>query len=63
MSASFWNDLKYYCLSVNESPDLAEQKATNFKDKFDKLGKYDQMDIAQLIQTDGWEKAFTSLDV
>lgn len=47
-----------YVLEVNESPELAEEKAQEFEQKFEALGKYDQMEVSLLIESGNWEKAF-----
>lgn len=61
MSAKFYNGLKFYCLEINESPETAEQMEQEFRTKFESLGKYSQMDISLVVETDGWEEAFRQL--
>lgn len=61
MRSQFHNDLRFYTLSINESADLAESTAQEFEDKFNSLGKYEQMDISLVVQLDGWEAAFERL--
>lgn len=61
MSAKFFNDLRFYCLDINESPEIAEQMENDFKEKFNALGKYSQMDISLVVATEGWEEAFRQL--
>ncbi len=63
MSAKFLNDLRFYTLRINESEEQAERHAKAFQAAFNKLGKYDQMELAQSIQIDGWEQAFEKLGV
>lgn len=50
-----------YVLDVNESPELAEEKAAEFEQKFDTLGKYDQMEVSLMIESDDWAKAFQTV--
>jgi hypothetical protein len=52
------NNLRFYTLRVTESPEMAEQMALDFEEKFAKLDKYDQLDISFKIEMDGWEEAF-----
>lgn len=61
-SAKLQNSLEYYTLQVNESPEMAEKMALAFEEKFGKLGKYDQMDMAMIIERDGWETAFEKIE-
>lgn len=61
MSAQFYNGLRFYCLDINESPEAAEQMEQEFKKAFESLGKYDQMDISLVVETEGWEEAFRQL--
>ncbi len=63
MSAKFHNDLRFYTLRVNESEQQAERHAKRFMTEFKKLDKYDQMEMAQSIEIDGWEQAFEKLGV
>ena len=58
MSQKYKNKLMVYVLDVNESPELAEAKAQEFEQKFEALGKYDQLSISALVEVDDWEKAF-----
>jgi hypothetical protein len=41
---------------------MAEQVALEFEEKFNALGKYDQMELAFKIEMDGWEAAFEYID-
>lgn len=61
MSPKYRNKLMVYVLDVNLSPELAEEKAQEFEQKFESLGKYDQLDISALIEAGDWEKAFTTI--
>lgn len=61
MSAKFSTELRYYCLRVNESPEASEEMAVRFETEFSKLGKYDQLELSQKIQVDGWEEGFKYL--
>jgi hypothetical protein len=47
---------------MTESPEMAEKMALEFEDKFNALGKYDQMDMSLKIELDGWESAFEVID-
>ena len=62
MTALMHNGLRFYTLSVTESADMAEKMAQEFENKFDSLGKYDQMELAFKIEMDGWESAFEVID-
>lgn len=62
MSPKFKNELNFYTLEVNESAEAAEAMAEAFLEKFNSLGKYDQMDLSLVIQTDGFEQAFEIID-
>jgi hypothetical protein len=62
MTAKMHNDLRFYTLRTNESEELAEKVAQEFEDKFDSLEKYDMMEMAQIIQLDGWEVAFEKIE-
>lgn len=63
MSPKYKNKLMVYVLDVNESPELAEEKAQEFEQKFMALSKYDQMEVSLLIETGDWVKAFTIVGV
>jgi hypothetical protein len=41
---------------------MAEKMALEFEEKFNKLDKYDQMELAFKIDMDGWEEAFKQID-
>ena len=58
MTPLMHNNLRFYTLRVTESPEMAEQMALDFEEKFAKLDKYDQLDISFKIEMDGWEEAF-----
>jgi hypothetical protein len=62
MSPKLINNLNLFTLTVNESAELAEQKAKEFVDKFKTLGKYDQLAISVLMDTNNWEKAFEEIN-
>lgn len=62
MTPQFKNDLNFYTLEVNESEETAQAMAEAFLEKFNALGKYDQMDLSLVIQTDGFEQAFEIID-
>lgn len=63
MNALMHNNLRFFTLRMTESPEEAEKMARTFEIKFKKLGKYDQMELAQTIQMDGWEAAFVKVDI
>lgn len=54
--------LSYYTLSVNESVEMAETMTQRFIEDFNKLDKWDQMELDQVINLDGWEKAFEKIE-
>ena len=58
MTPLMHNNLRFYTLRATESPEMAEQMALDFEEKFAKLDKYDQLDISFKIEMDGWEEAF-----
>lgn len=62
MSPKLHNDLRFYTLRITESSEMAEKMALDFQQKFAKLGKYDQMEMALCIQMDGWESAFQKMN-
>lgn len=62
MTAQFKNDLNFYTLEVMDTEELAQAMAQRFIDKFNSLGKYDQMDLSLVIQTDGFERAFEVIE-
>lgn len=62
MTAMMHNDLRFYTLRTNESEELAERVAQEFEDKFMSLDKYDQLEMSQIIQLDGWEVAFEKIE-
>jgi hypothetical protein len=47
---------------MTESPEMAEKMALEFEEKFKELDKYDQMELASIIDMDGWESAFEKLN-
>jgi len=62
MTALMHNNLRFYTLRITESAEMAEKMALDFEEKFDKLGKYDQMELAFKIEMDGWENAFDLIE-
>jgi len=62
MTALMHNNLRFYTLRMTESPEEAERMALDFEEKFEKLGKYDQMEMAFKIEMDGWESAFETIE-
>lgn len=62
MNPKILNSLKLYTQSVNESYELAEKKANEFIDKFNKLDKYDQLCISIMMETNEWTQAFEQID-
>lgn len=62
MTALFHNNLRFYTLRVTESEDEAEKMARRFEIAFNKLSKYDQVDLSFVIQMDGFEAGFEKLD-
>jgi len=62
MTALMHNNLRFYTLRMTESPEMAEKMALEFEEKFNALGKYDQLEMAFKIEMDGWETAFEVID-
>lgn len=62
MTAMMHNNLRFYTLRMTESSEMAEQMALEFEEKFEALDKYDQMELASVIDMDGWEAAFEKLN-
>ena len=62
MTPQFKNDLNFYTLETNESVEMAEAMAEAFLEKFNALGKYDQLQLSLLIQVDGFEAGFKELE-
>lgn len=62
MTALMHNNLRFYTLRITESDEMAEKMALEFEEKFNKLDKYDQMELAFKIDMDGWEEAFKQID-
>lgn len=62
LTTKYYNQLFAYTLGVNESPEMAEKQAGDFEQKFNALGKYDQLDISMIIESLGWEEAFNKID-
>lgn len=62
MTAKLHNELRFYTLRMTESPEMAEQMALDFEEKFEALDKYSQMELASVIDMDGWEAAFETLN-
>ena len=62
MNALYHNNLRFYTLRINESPELAERMAQDFEDKFYSLSKWDQVNMSLIIEMDGWEKAFEEIE-
>lgn len=62
MTPKLFNSLLFYMRSIHESAELAESESINYKNKFEKLGKYDQMEIDMSIGLDGWERGITLID-
>lgn len=63
MTATMRNNLRFFTLRMTESPEEAEKMELLFEEKFNQLDKYDQMELAQTIQLDGWEAAFEKVDI
>ena len=61
-SALKHNNLRFYTLRVNESPEMAEKMALEFERKFKALDKYTQMELDVTIDMDGWEAAFEKIE-
>ena len=62
MTALMHNNLRFYTLRMTETPEMAEKMALDFEEKFAKLDKYDQLELAFKIEMDGWETAFDLID-
>jgi len=62
LTPRFHNGLRFYTLRMTESPEMAEKMALEFEEKFKELDKYDQMELASIIDMDGWESAFEKLN-
>lgn len=62
MTAKLHNGLKFYMLSIHESDELAEDQTQEYVDKFNSLDRYDQMEVDQIVQLDGWEYAVDKID-
>jgi hypothetical protein len=56
------NNLRFYTLRLCDTPEDAEKVARNFEIRFNKLNKYDQMEMDMVIDLDGWEAAFQKLE-
>jgi hypothetical protein len=62
MTALFHNNLRFYTLRVTESEDEAEKLARRFEIAFNKLSKYDQVDLSFTVEMDGFEAGFKKLE-
>lgn len=62
MTALFHNNLRFYTLRVTESEDEAEKMARRFEIAFNKLKKWEQVDLSFEIQINGFEAGFEKLD-
>lgn len=62
MTPKYLNDLHYYTMELNESPEAAEAMAKIFEDKFNALGKYEQLSLSLIIEHDGFDEAFHMID-
>lgn len=62
MPPKYRNDLLYYTLELNESPETAEAMAKAFEEKFNLLGKYEQLSMSLIIENDGFDAAFDLID-
>ena len=61
MTALFHNNLRFYTLRMTESEDEAEKMARKFEIAFNKLSKWEQVDLSFTIEMDGWEAGFNKL--
>jgi len=62
MTAKYHNDLRFYTLRVQESPEEAEKMARQFEIKFNKMSKYNQVAFSLIVETEGFEEAFNQID-
>jgi hypothetical protein len=62
MTPQYLNELKIHMLYVNESPELADLKTQEYIDKFNKLDKYDIMEVYHNWGIDGFEKSLELVD-
>ncbi len=62
MTPKYRNALNAYTMEVNESPEAAEAMAQAFEDKFNSLGKYEQLSMSLIIENDGFDEAFDMID-
>ncbi len=62
ITLKYYNALLLHMLNVNASPELAEQKAEEYKQKFNSLNKYDHMEIDNIWSIDGFEKSLEMID-
>lgn len=62
MTALFHNNLRFYTLRVTESEAEAEKMARRFEIAFNKLSKWEQVDLSFLIEMDGLEAGFEKID-
>ena len=62
MTAKFHNDLRFYTLRMTESEEEAEKMARRFEIAFNKLSKWEQVDLSFIIEMDGWETGFEKLE-
>jgi hypothetical protein len=62
MTPKYINDLRYYTMELNESPEMAESMAQSFIDKFNSLNKYEQLSMSLIIENDGFDEAFDMID-
>jgi hypothetical protein len=58
LTPKYYNQLFAYTLGVNESPEMAEKQAREFEQKFNALGKYDQLTLSITMESGNWEEAF-----
>lgn len=62
MTPKFYNNLLYYCLSMRDTTESAESLAEEFLLKFNKLSKWEQVNLSAIIDIDGFEEAFIHID-
>lgn len=61
MSARFFNGLRFFCIERTETSETSQEMEKQFMEKFNALGKYDQLELSLVVDTDGWEAAFKQL--
>lgn len=62
LTTKYYNQLFAYTLGVNESPEMAEKQAGDFEQKFNALGKYDQLTLSITMESGNWEEAFNIIE-